>query len=51
MNDYKYFIIAICVIAVCCTVGEIYSENLKQQEKQKQLEIKRLELLIKLKEK
>lgn len=51
MNDYKYFIIAICVIAVCCTIGGIYSENLKQQEKQTQLEIKKLELQLKLKEK
>lgn len=51
MNDYKYFLTAVCVIILLCGVLRLGSEYLKSQEKQKELEVKKLELLVKLKNK
>jgi len=49
MNDLKYFLITICVVITLIVLGTDFEHYLKSAEKQKELEIKRLELLIKLK--
>lgn len=51
MNDYKCFLIASCVIITVCLSAEMYSEHIKSQKELQQLEIKKLELQLKLKEK
>lgn len=51
MNDYKYFLIACCITITVCLLGGAYSDHLKSAQKEKELEIKKLELLIKLKKK
>jgi len=49
MNDYKYFIIAVCTLILVCGAGMMFDKYLKSQEKQKELEIKKLELQLKIK--
>lgn len=51
MKEYKYFLIAMASVIIMGFAGLSYEQYLKSQEKQTQLEIKKLELLIKLKEK
>lgn len=51
MNDSKYYFIAVCVVITLVVLGTGFEQYLKSQEKQTQLEIKKLELQLKLKEK
>lgn len=47
----KGYYVACCVFWIFALGGLSFSEYLKSQEKQKELEIKKLELQLKLKEK
>lgn len=49
MEDYKYFLIAVCIIMGVGFGSIAFDSYLKSKEKQSQLEIKKLELQLKLK--
>lgn len=47
----KWYAIMMCVLFICLGAGACLEQYLKSQEKQKELEIKKLELQLKLKQK
>lgn len=47
----KGYYVACCVFWICAIGSLCYSDYLKSQERQKELEIKKLELQLKLKQK
>lgn len=47
----KWYAIMMCVVIALVCLGTGFEQYLKSQEKQKELEIKKLELQLKLKEK